>query len=85
MAPRKPGHYWARWKIKSPGTAEEDDPPGGSWEVVQVFRNCIDESDDEYLMVSVAGVARPQSVENFFWGERVPEPAGVTVDDCDWL
>lgn len=81
MAPKKPGHYWAKWKIKAPGTAEEDDPPGGEWEVVQVFRNCIDEDDPEHLMVSVAGVARSQALENFFWGQRVPEPAGVTVSD----
>lgn len=78
MKPKKAGHYWARWKIKSPGTAEEDDPPSGQWEVVQVFENCIDETDDEYLMVAVAGVERSQSLENFFWGERVPEPVGVS-------
>lgn len=76
MQPTEPGHYWAKWKIKSPGTAEEHDPPGGEWEVVQVFQNCIDEDSDEYVMVSVAGVERSQSVENFFWGDRVPEPMG---------
>lgn len=81
MTPKKAGHYWARWKIKSPGTAEEDDPPSGQWEVVQVFENCIDETDDEYLAVAVAGVERSQSLENFFWGERVPEPAGASSAD----
>lgn len=76
--PRGPGHYWARWRIKSPGTAEEDDPPSGSWEVVQVFVNCIDEDDDEWLMVAVPGVERSQDVENFYWGQRVQEPVGAT-------
>lgn len=79
--PTKPGHYWARWRIKSPGTAEEDDPPFAQWEVVQVFENCIDETDDEYLMVAVAGVERSQAIENFHWGERVQEPGYVVPDD----
>lgn len=82
QAPKEPGHYWARWRIKSPGTAEEDDPPSAQWEVVQVFENCIDQSDDEYLMVAVAGVERSQSVENFFWGERVVPPSYAKQDDA---
>ena len=53
MTPTGPGHYWARWRIKDPGTAEENDPPGGQWEVVQVVINCIDPTDDEYIMVAV--------------------------------
>ena len=80
--PDKAGHYWARWKIKNPGTAEEDDPPSGQWEVVQVFENCIDPDDGEYLMVAVAGVERSQSVENFHWGERVQEPSYAKPDDA---
>lgn len=78
LVPTKPGHYWARWRIKSPGTAEENDPPSGEWEVVQVFQNCIDPDDPEYLAVAVAGVERSQAVENFYWGDRVPEPKGVS-------
>ncbi len=74
MLPKEPGHYWARWRIKSPGTAEEDDPPGGQWEVVQVFVNCVDPDDAEYLMVAVPGVERSQSIENFHWGEAVHRP-----------
>jgi hypothetical protein len=81
LVPSFPGHYWARWKIKDPGTAEEDDPPGGQWEVVQVFANCIDPEDDEYLMVAVPGVERSQSVENFHWGTRVPEPREATPNE----
>lgn len=68
-APKAPGFYWAKWKIKSPGTAEEDDAPWGQdWEVVDVFENCIDQTDDEYLMVHVSGVEKAQALENFFWG-----------------
>lgn len=74
MKPTGPGHYWARWRIKDAGTAEEDDPPQGNWEVVQVFVNCIDPDDEEYLMVAVPGVERSQSIDNFFWGELVPRP-----------
>lgn len=74
MAPKEPGHYWARWKIKAEGTADEDDPPSGGWEVVQVFVNCIDPEDDEFLMVAVPGVERAQSIENFFWGDAVHRP-----------
>lgn len=67
--PQLPGFYWAKWKIKSPGTAEEDDAPWGqNWEVVDVFANCIDPEDDEYLMVHVSGVAKAQALDNFFWG-----------------
>lgn len=80
--PKSPGHYWARWRIKSQGTAEEDDPPSGQWEVVQVFQNCIDEDDDEYLMVAVPGVERSQAIENFHWGERVPEPHGASAGEA---
>lgn len=74
MAPKAPGHYWARWRIKAAGTADEDDPPGGAWEVVQVFVNCIDPDDDEYLMVAVPGVERSQPIENFYWGAMVHHP-----------
>lgn len=74
--PTTPGHYWARWRIKSPGTAEEDDAPSGMWEIVQVFQNCIDETDDEWLMVAVPGVERSQSIQDFFWGDGpIPLPS----------
>lgn len=69
--PKAPGFYWARWKIKDPGTAEEDDPPSGEWEVMHVVENCIDPDDDEYLMAMVPGVEKWQSLENFIWGTEV--------------
>jgi hypothetical protein len=69
MLPKVDGHYWAKWKIKSPGTAEEHKSPLGNWEIVQVFLNCIDKDDPEHFAVQVAGVERSQSLENFFWGE----------------
>lgn len=83
MKPTRTGHYWARWKIKSPGTAEEEDPPDGRWEVVQVFENCIDPDNDEHLAVHVAGVERVQHLDNFLWGERVAEPAGISGTATD--
>lgn len=70
IVPSKPGFYWAKWKIKDPGTAEENDPPNGDhWEVVDVYVNCINPDDDEYLMAMVPGVEKAQSLENFFWGK----------------
>ena len=68
-APKEAGFYWAKWKIADDGTKEGDElTPSDGWEVVEVFVNCIDETDDEYLMVFVPGVERCQSVQNFFWG-----------------
>lgn len=69
--PQQAGFYWAKWKIKADGTADEDDPPGDEWEVMHVVENCVDEADPEYLMVMVPGVEKWQPVENFFWGEEV--------------
>lgn len=67
--PTKPGFYWAKWKIAENGTKDEHDfRPLHNWEVVEVFVNCTDESDPEYLRVFVGGVSRTQSIENFYWG-----------------
>lgn len=58
-----------------PGTADEEEfTPCKKYEVVEVFENCIDKDDPEYLMVAVTGVARSQSIENFFWGPGPLEP-----------
>lgn len=70
-APTKEGFYWAKWRIKAAGTADEDDPPGDEWEVMHVVENCLDEDDPEYLMVMVPGVNKWHPLENFFWGEEV--------------
>jgi len=70
--PTKPGFYWAKWRV-----ADQDDPmtaeyesylPCSNWEVMDVFENCADETDPEYLRVHVPGVSDSQSMENFFWG-----------------
>lgn len=67
--PTKPGFYWAKWKIADEGTPEGDlQTPSNTWEAVDVFENCIDPEDDEYLRVHVPGQAMSQSIENFFWG-----------------
>lgn len=69
-APKIAGHYWAKWRIANDGTREGDElTPSDKWEVMQVFENCLDRSDAEFLMVAVPGVERSQSIENFVWGE----------------
>lgn len=70
--PTKPGFYWARWHTKAPGTADMLENPSGTLEVVDVFVNCVDPDDDEYLRVHVPGVGRGQPVENFTWIAEVP-------------
>ena len=67
--PAKPGFYWAKWKIASEGTRDGDElTPSDDWEVVEVFVNCMEPEDPEYLMVNIPGVAQCQPIENFFWG-----------------
>lgn len=73
--PTEPGWYWAKWKIAEEGTVEGDElTPSKEWECVQVFENCIDHNVSNWLMVSVCGVDKAQSVENFFWGARIQQP-----------
>jgi len=77
LIPFREGFYWGQWRIKDEGTADENDPPGKEWEVMHVVENCIDETDDEYLMVMVPGVGKWQSVENFIWGDPVAKPPAL--------
>lgn len=68
--PHKEGFWWAKWKLKCHGTADEDEAPSpAEWEVMHVVENCSDETDPEWLMVMVPGVEKWQPLENFFWGE----------------
>ena len=69
--PNKPGFYWAKWKIKEPGTTDEFDKPSDIWEVVEVFENGGDSEDPEYYMVFVGGVQKPQNIANFYWGYEI--------------
>lgn len=76
--PTKAGHYWAKWRIPEDGT-RHDPCPGAraDWEVVQVFENGTDRDDPAYLIASVPGVEKAQSLENFFWGPgplEAPKP-----------
>ncbi len=76
-APKQAGHYWAKWRIANDGTREGDElTPSDKWEVVEVFENCLDRENDEFLMVSVPGVERSQSLENFVWGQGPLKPPG---------
>lgn len=72
--PTRPGYYWAKWKIASPGTLEGDElTPSNTWEVVQVWQNSVDPNSDEPLGVSVPGVRETQWPDQFFWGLRIPD------------
>lgn len=75
MMPIKEGYFWAKWRIKAEGTADENEPANGDWEIVQVVENCQDEKDPEHLMVMVLGVEKWQSLENFVWGEAIKDKA----------
>jgi len=73
--PTAPGFYWAKWRIASEGTREADElTPSDDWEVVEVFENCINKQDPEYLMVFVPGVEKGQPLDGFVWGSGVLEP-----------
>jgi hypothetical protein len=75
-APTKPGFYWAKWRIAAEGTEDNGEGCLGAdsdWEVVDVFENSLDTSDDEYLLVHIPGVAKGQPIDNFYWGDN-PQP-----------
>src|SRR6185437_14279311 len=65
-APIKPGFYWAQWRISD---HDQELPPVGTWDVVDLHINGGDPSDREYMKVSICGVERPESPENFVWGD----------------
>jgi hypothetical protein len=75
--PTAEGFYWALWRIKAEGTADESEPPGQEWEVMHVVENCLEETDPEFLMVMVPGVEKWQALENFIWGDEVLPPQGI--------
>ena len=64
--PKKPGFYWAQWRISD---YDHELPPVGTWEVVDLYINGGDPLGREYMKVSVCGVERAESPENFVWGE----------------
>lgn len=67
--PKSEGFYWAKWRIADDGTPEGDEQtPSDKWEVVDVFVNCVDHTDPEWLRVHVSGQSHGQSIENFIWG-----------------
>lgn len=68
--PQEPGFYWAKWRIPEDGTADEDQFVFvDKWEAVEVHA-ALGETDADFR-VSVAGVERTQSVENFVWAMPV--------------
>jgi hypothetical protein len=50
--PTKPGFYWVKLCIRDERTADEDVfKPKNNWEVVDVFENCINQSDPEHFRI----------------------------------
>lgn len=77
MNPTTPGFYWALWRSAAPGTADNGEGCMGAdaeWEVVEVWENSLDPSDDEYLMVHVGGVEKGQGLHRFEWGPKIIPP-----------
>lgn len=74
--PKEAGFYWVKWRIADDGTDEAMAAllPLNVWEVVEVFDNAT-EGSDEPLRVNVAGEPRGQSLENFIWNiNRLKNP-----------
>lgn len=72
MKPTHKGFFWGRWHTPCAGTADNGDPcSGDEWEVHHVVENCLDEDDEEYLMVEVPGVSKWQPLDAFEWSEEV--------------
>lgn len=70
--PQEVGFYWVKWFIPEDGTegmgvGEEHFVRTNQWEVVEVHA-ALGETDEDFR-VSVAGVQRTQSVENFKWAQ----------------
>lgn len=81
--PNKEGHYWAKWKIPSPGTHEgEHLTPSDRWEIVQVWENYVGEprEDVSKFGVSVPGVRETQWPDQFYWGPMVAVPDSVGLE-----
>lgn len=67
--PTKAGFYWAKWKIAEKGTYDEDEfEPESHWRVVEVY----DARGTGIVLVS--GEEKTQSLENFYWGDKSPQP-----------
>lgn len=80
--PTKEGFFWGQWRIKDAGTADEhEDIAVPEWEVIHVVENCNDVTHPEFLKAMVPGVAKWQSLENFFWGEQVKLPVAYLKKD----
>lgn len=78
MLPDRPGFYWALWLTADPETKDADDMVASpNWGVVEVFENFLGEPCEadqaEKWGVFVPGVEQVQWLENFEWGERIPQ------------
>lgn len=72
--PTRPGYYWAKL-VHPTRMPEGEDWKSFDWEVVEVFENTLDETDEEHLMASVPGIGPAQAIDGFCWGPEVlPHP-----------
>lgn len=70
--PTKPGWYWAKL-VRPTNMPEGEDWASSDWEIVEVYENCLDETDDEYLAVFVGGIGPSQWLKDFEWGPEVKD------------
>lgn len=78
--PRSAGFYWAKWLTADDGTKEGTLlTPEEGWDVVFVFENSFDPSDERRFRVLVVGVEGTQSIENFEWGRGPLVPPRDTM------
>jgi hypothetical protein len=69
------GFWWAKWIKADPGTDDNGEGcSGDKWEPVEVFANVVDPESPDDWRVSVMGVAKSQSAENFEWGTKIEMP-----------
>lgn len=79
--PTKIGFYWAKWRLADDGTftgpgytdADREGVMSKEFEPVRLVENCVDHDNPEWLKVSVGGVEKSQSPENFIWGPRLDD------------
>jgi hypothetical protein len=73
--PTAEGFFWAKWVRCRPDHPDAEVwTPSDKWETVELFENCIEPTDDEYMMVFVGGCTQPQRPEDFEWGEPLIRP-----------
>lgn len=69
MLPKQAGFYWATWRVFEDGAGHGPALlPDSGWEVVLVYANGDDPSDDGFFRVMLLGIEATQPVDHFDWG-----------------